>query len=970
MKTFLLWAVRCTVPLACMSLSATAVATDETAARGVYRGLQPVAKFDISPPLRDIPPRPFNRGPEPMFPATADPESEYAWLFKPSAPGVDPVVQWDMPAVPLIPSPTLSFDGQPNVANVSPPDPVGDVGPNHYVAMSNLHIQMFNKSGVSVLGPITNNTLWAGFGGPCETENAGDPIVLHDQFADRWILTQFTAAGPSYFNCVAVSTTADPTGTYYRYAFTTGTNFPDYPKYGVWRDALLVSTREFAGSSFVGVGAYAINRAQLIAGNPAPQVISFFVPPGTTAWQIGDGLLPADVDGTALPPVGSPGYFVGSADQGGPYSAPADVLTLWKLTFNFANPAASSFVRTHTIPTSNFDTIFDPCSGRSCIPQPSTANRVDILSYRQRPMHRLAYRNFGTHEAMVTNQSVEAVANMAGIRWWEIRGMATTPVIHQEGTYAPGATDGVHRWMGSIAMDSSGNMALGYSASNGTTVFPSVRYTGRLVVDPAGTMPQGEGVIINGTGSQTGSQRWGDYTSMNVDPTDDCSFWYVNQWVPTTSANGWRLRIGRFRFNECGTPTFVATVAQSLRNVCAGTPAEYSLSYAPIAGYISALGLTATGTLPPGGVVTFTPNPVPSLPGSSLMRVTTTGVAAGNYAFSANATGTGPITRSVDLSLNVQTTAPGAASLTAPANSAINQPTLPTFTWAAVPNALDYTIQVASEPTFSAIVGTATTTATTWTPAVPLATSSVHYWRVFSRNACSAPGDNLVFRDGFEQTGGGPGGSPISGTVSAVRTFTTVAAPGDCPVGSTPTTVLSQDFEGAATGWAQEAGGTGANTWAITTNFPFAGTRALQGLTPASVSDQRFLSPAVTLPTVGNGLYLSFQSRQQMEANSTGSLCYDGGFIEVSVNGGAYTQIPAAGLLTDPYNGPISLNFGSPAAGSQAWCGDPQAYLNSVINLAPYAGQSVRFRFRVTSDTSVGRAEGWNIDNVLIRRCN
>lgn len=967
MKTFLLRAVRCTVLLACLSLSATAAATDETAARGVYRGLQPVAKFDVSPPLRDIPPRPFNRGPEPMFPATADPESEYAWLFKPRAPGVDPVVQWDMPAVPLIPAPTLSFDGQPNVANVSPPDPVGDVGPNHYVAMSNLHIQMFNKSGVSVLGPITNNTLWAGFGGPCETENAGDPIVLHDQFADRWILTQFTAAGPSFFNCVAVSTTADPTGSYYRYAFTTGTNFPDYPKYGVWRDALLVSTREFAGSSFVGVGAYAINRAQLIAGNPAPQVISFFVPPGATAWQIGDGLLPADVDGPVLPPVGSPGYFVGSADQGGPYSAPADVLTLWKLTFNFANPAASTFVRTHTIPTSNFDTIFDPCSGRSCIPQPGTANRVDILSYRQRPLHRLAYRNFGTHEAMVTNQSVEAVANMAGIRWWEIRGMATTPVIHQEGTYAPGATDGIHRWMGSIAMDSSGNMALGYSASNGTTVFPSVRYTGRLVTDPAGTLPQGEGVIINGTGSQTGSQRWGDYTSMNVDPNDDCSFWYVNQWVPTTSANGWRLRIGRFRFAECGAPTFVATASQPLRNVCVGTPAEYPMSFAPFNGYASALNLSVTG-VPSPATAAFTPNPVPSLPGSSLLRVLTTGVAAGSYPLVASATGTGPITRTVNLTLGVQTTAPAAASLTAPANSATNQPTLPTFTWAAVPNALDYTIQVASEPTFSAIVGTATTTATTWTPAAPLNTSTVYYWRVFSRNACSAPGDNLVFRDGFELTGGGPGGSPISGTVSAVRTFTTVPAPGDCPVGSTPTTVLSQDFEGAATGWVQEAGGTGANTWAITTNFPFAGTRALQGLTPGAASDQRFLSPSVTLPTVGNGLFLSFQSRQHMESNGA-TACYDGGFIEVSVNGAPYVQI-TSGLLTDPYNGPLSGSFGNPAAPAQAWCGDPQAYLNSVINLAPYAGQSVRFRFRVTSDSSVGRAEGWNIDNVLIRRCN
>jgi hypothetical protein len=167
-------------------------------------------------------------------------------------------------------------------------------------------------------------------------------------------------------------------------------------------------------------------------------------------------------------------------------------------------------------------------------------------------MHRLAYRNFGTHESLVTNQSVEAATAMAGIRWWEVRSPNSNPVLYQDSTYAPGIQDTIHRWMGSIAMDRAGNMALGYSASNGTTTYPSSWYTGRLASDPLNTMPQGEGSIINGTGSQTGSGRWGDYTSMNVDPVDDCTFWYVNQWVPTTSSVGWQLRIGSFKFNECG----------------------------------------------------------------------------------------------------------------------------------------------------------------------------------------------------------------------------------------------------------------------------------------------------------------------------------------------------------------------------------------------------------------------------------
>ena len=189
---------------------------------------------------------------------------------------------------------------------------------------------------------------------------------------------------------------------------------------------------------------------------------------------------------------------------------------------------------------------------RNCIPQPGTANQIDHLGYRQRPLFRLAYRNFGTHESLVTNQSVSAGTGpngeVSGIRWWELRSPNSSPVIFQEGTYAPGLTDGIHRWMGSIAMNSLGDIALGFSAANGANpaVFPSVFYTARHDGDPPGQMTLGEGSIINGTGSQTGSHRWGDYTSIDIDPTDDTTFWYINEYVPTTSSIGWRLRIGAF----------------------------------------------------------------------------------------------------------------------------------------------------------------------------------------------------------------------------------------------------------------------------------------------------------------------------------------------------------------------------------------------------------------------------------------
>ena len=319
---------------------------------------------------------------------------------------IDPLVQSTM-GPGDIPDPVVSFDGPANIFNVSPPDPNGDVGPNHFVAMSNLSYAVYDKSGTLLAGPFANNTLWTGFGGDCETDNSGDPVVLYDQFADRWLLTQFTASGPTYFNCVALSTSGDPTGTYFRWAIPTpGTNFPDYPKYGVWADAYYISTRDFAGA-FAGIGAYALERDQFVAGNPAAQVISFLAPPGATPYNTGDGLLPSDLDGSTLPPTGSPNFFVGSMDQGGPYCAPQDALTLWKFVADFSNPPASSFVLTNTIPVAAFDSMF-PCTptSRDCIPQPGTANKVDILSYRQRPIFRLAYRNFGTHESLVTNQSV------------------------------------------------------------------------------------------------------------------------------------------------------------------------------------------------------------------------------------------------------------------------------------------------------------------------------------------------------------------------------------------------------------------------------------------------------------------------------------------------------------------------------------------------------------------------------------
>jgi len=526
--------------------------------KGIYRGLSAVVKFDISPPLREM---------RVILPGTGqkneNEEREIVPLKVRFAPEWDPVVQstlgrGDGSGI-EIPGPLATFNGQAGTGAV-PPDPNGAVGPNHIVTMCNLTFEVLDKQGNVLFGPAANNTLWAGFGGSCQTTNSGDPVVLYDRAADRWLLSQFTASTAPFLNCVAISTTSDPTGSYFRYAFQTapnGANFPDYPKYGVWPDAYYLSTREFLGLSgpFQGVGAYALNRAQMLAGNPSPQVVSFLVPPQGLGFNVGDGLLPSDMDGSTPPPVGSPNFYLGSQDNNGPYGAPSDALNLYKFHVDFNIPTNSSFVLTNTIPVAAFNSILALCNGsRACIPQPNTTVKIDHLGYRQRPLFRLAYRNLGDHESLVTNQSVSAGngpnGEVSGIRWWEIRNPNSAPVIFQQGTYAPGLTDGIHRWMGSIAMDGQGNIALGYSASNGSNpaVFPSVRYTGRLAGDPLGMMTLGEGSIVSGTGSQTSSFfRWGDYTSMVIDPTDDQTFWYINEWVPVTSTTGWVVRIGSFK---------------------------------------------------------------------------------------------------------------------------------------------------------------------------------------------------------------------------------------------------------------------------------------------------------------------------------------------------------------------------------------------------------------------------------------
>lgn len=475
-------------------------------------------------------------------------------------------------------APIANFDGISNTDNfnlfgfrVNPPDPVGDVGPRHYVEMVNLAFAVYDKQGNRLMGPVAIGDLWAGFAVEDCTDPSGDPIVLYDQLVGRWILSQFTTRGfddPSlpFYNCVAVSKTGDPTGAYYRYAFITqpdtvdgGYFFPDYPKYGVWTDSYILTTRDFGLVDQYGISVYALEKSKMIAGNPNARAVQFFLDSNVVPiYLMGDGLLPPDIDGTRRPKDHAPAPIVGTMDNDHPYGAPFDGLNIFELNVQWNSKPVASLNLAAQLPVASFDSIF-PCAptSRDCLPQPGISNPsqyLDILSYRQRPTYRLAYRNFGTHESFVTSQSVEAAPGVAGMRWYEIRRVDGTYSVFQQGTYNP--NDGVHRWMGSVAMDKYGNIALGYSVVNGVSVYPGIRFTGRLAGDPLGSMTLGEGVIVNGTGVQlTLNSRWGDYTSLNVDPVDDCTFWYVNEYYTAasqaTSLAGWLTRIASFKLPGC-----------------------------------------------------------------------------------------------------------------------------------------------------------------------------------------------------------------------------------------------------------------------------------------------------------------------------------------------------------------------------------------------------------------------------------
>jgi PKD repeat protein len=530
---------------------------------GVYHGL--------SPALRDIPAmtdEEFHQlvlkgEQKALNPKLKERHYPYASIALPDGP--DPVWQQEMGKTLSVKAPTLNFSGQ--TSPYYPPDANGSIGPNHYMQTINTVYTIYNKTtGALMAGPTNLNLLFSGVTG--SQYNDGDPICLYDEQADRWLVAEFSISGSNDYMLIAVSTTNDPTGTWHKYSFDVA-DMPDYEKFGIWRDGYYMGTNNSAGNDI-----YVFERSQMLNGLTA-QMVGFDNPWRPTTI---DGFMcvpPLDNDGT-FAAAGAPGLFITINDDA--IGGGSDQLWIYELAVNWTTPANSTFIRSQQLSVPAFDSNFG--ANWDNIKQLGTTRELDAIP--QVIMNVPQYRNFGTYQTIVCCHSVDVDnTDHAGIRWYELRKTSGSWTVRQSGTYAP---DGHSRWMGSIALNGNGQLGLGYSVSS-STMYPGIRYCGQSATAYAagsGVLDITEEVIQDATTSQTAYNRWGDYSSISLDPSNDNTFWF------TTEYGGSRqTKIASFAFTPppltaafSGSPTTVCTGGQvTFTDQSLGSPTSWSWTF-------------------------------------------------------------------------------------------------------------------------------------------------------------------------------------------------------------------------------------------------------------------------------------------------------------------------------------------------------------------------------------------------------
>ncbi len=965
--------------------------------------------FDLSPPLSELAAK---AGPSEAATEEEGPENPQlpAWRIVRS-PLPDPVVQVvvspgeslsSAPPPPLAPTGGFNFAGVPT-NGLTPSDSNGSVGLTQLVETVNTRYEVWNlnrssKTVTVALGPVNINSLWNGFGGACQAQNSGDPIVLYDKIANRWLISQFTstAANGVYFQCVAISATPGgvATGPYYRYAFAVpGGSFGDYPHFGVWSDAYYMMAHAFQGNTYVAALFAAMDRTKMIAGDP------------TATWQViqdptEGGHMPADIDGFALPPTGAPGIFLSLHTSG---------MFIYRMKVDFVTPANTVNTLQANVPVAPSTAA---CGGGACIPQPGGGN---VSSLADRLMFRAAYRNLIDHESLVISHSVDPSVSgvVSGVRWYDFRlsgnpdpRCPTYPCIYQQGTIADVA-NGRSRWMPSIAMDGAENMLVGYSTTGKTNGSEnhSIRYTGRAKDDSPGTMTAPETTIATGT-ANNGNGRWGDYTSMSIDPSDDCTFFYVNQFFQTTSS--WSTQIASAAWpagtgaGQCS-PTSCSTRPTSAPTIGTATSPGDNQITVSWTGLVPAPGSyaieRADGVCGSEGAY----RPLTAVPGGSTSFTDTTVQGGINYSYRViAATDTGGKCQAAVASGCVSAVAPGACSLKPSfaggtvGGSSGGSLCGVTVSWTPAtsgcpltPN-MRYNVFRGTVPDFVPSVANRIATCVTgpnsYTDTNNLASGSTYYYIVRAEDSSSGNGGECGGGNEESNAVVVPGTPYASGTQSVPGTWTdgggdgtsflrlNVAGPGD-------TVFADPTWRYVKTTTDPGANHTPGGAYAYRNAGPNAGS------TYTANTCAEMQSPPLTIG--GSSLNLQYWEKHQVEYH------WDGIAVEYSVHGGDWIDVPApsndtgAGCsATDDTTGWETLSctqsppingcryadskqaFNGPL-GSGTTCNDfatgaitTYAHrCHAITGLTP--GDVIQFRWRFTSDPGAEYA-GFYLDDIAV----
>jgi len=509
--------------------------------------------FHISKPLRELPrAKPIKQADKKE--AGDKLAEQYDKLIPKPKPGsflTDPVIQHTAGATALD-TPIVNFNG---VANAEfPPDPDGAVGPGYFVQADNMNIAVYDKSG-NVVMPSTNlGYLWSS-----DSNEVGDPIVLYDKFADRWFVSQLEQDAQGYWDLeTAVSTTNDPTGSYYIYYFfvgiLSGNPMPDYPKYSIWTDGYYCTCRFFGGPEQIIV----LQRAEMLAGSPSAVMMYDSLPeshPFSGNNRLTNAPKTLDCDGP-LPPYGSPNFlfFFENTSSGGPSNS----IVIYKIATDTTIKTVTSSVY-DSLPTAPFNAYFNGSGAYDNICQPGYNYSIDDLDGCFN--FRVPYMRFVGYNSVVLCNTVNLGGLVAGIRWYELRQDDITQKwsIYQQGTYGP--NDGISRWNASICMNNNGDIALAYNVSDSVSTYPGIRYTGRLAGDPLGQMTFAEQTAVTGIGSVYSYGRWGDYSQSTLDPVDGITFWHTNEYVDSSNE---ATRVFSFKLSR---PAGIGAITQANANL-------------------------------------------------------------------------------------------------------------------------------------------------------------------------------------------------------------------------------------------------------------------------------------------------------------------------------------------------------------------------------------------------------------------